>query len=51
VLEQDKAYQRVVATFDGVIIQRNIDNGSLVQAGSTLLFTLMAAVTQVTWRM
>ncbi|MGY4368509.1 multidrug resistance efflux pump [Bradyrhizobium sp. LB1.3] len=35
VLEQDKAYQRVVAPFDGVTTQRNIDNGSLVQAGST----------------
>jgi RND family efflux transporter MFP subunit len=41
VLEQDKAYQRVVAPFDGVITQRNIDNGSLVQAGSTFMFTLM----------
>src|SRR5207248_364935 len=30
VLEQEKAYQRVVAPFDGVITQRNIDNGSLV---------------------
>ncbi|WP_354211373.1 MULTISPECIES: efflux RND transporter periplasmic adaptor subunit [unclassified Bradyrhizobium] len=43
VLEQDKAYQRVVAPFDGVITQRNIDNGSLVQAGSTFLFALMHA--------
>ncbi|WP_433995354.1 efflux RND transporter periplasmic adaptor subunit [Bradyrhizobium betae] len=43
VLEQDKAYQRVVAPFDGVITQRSIDNGSLVQAGSTFLFTLMHA--------
>jgi len=43
VLEQDKAYQRVVAPFDGVITQRNIDNGSLVQAGSTFMFTLMHA--------
>ncbi|MGY4368536.1 RND family efflux transporter MFP subunit [Bradyrhizobium sp. LB1.3] len=43
VLEQDKAYQRVVAPFDGVITQRNIDNGSLVQAGSTFMFTLMYA--------
>ena len=30
ILEQEKAYQRVVAPFDGVITQRNIDNGSLV---------------------
>ena len=43
VLEQDKAYQRVVAPLDGVITQRNIDNGSLVQAGSTFMFTLMHA--------
>ena len=43
VLEQDKAYQRVVAPFDGVITQRNIDNGSLVSAGSTFMFTLMHA--------
>jgi RND family efflux transporter MFP subunit len=41
VLDQDKAYQRVVAPFDGVITQRNIDNGSLVLAGSTFMFTLM----------
>src|SRR5258708_10969314 len=41
ILEQDKAYQRVVAPFDGVITQRNIDNGSLVQSGSTFMFTLM----------
>lgn len=43
VLEQDKAYQHVVAPFDGVITQRNVDNGSLVQAGSTFMFTLMHA--------
>lgn len=41
VLQQTKNYQRVVAPFDGVITQRNIDNGSLVQAGSTFMFTLM----------
>jgi RND family efflux transporter MFP subunit len=41
VLQQEKAYQRVVAPFDGVITQRNIDNGSLVTAGSTFMFTLM----------
>ncbi|WP_247314005.1 efflux RND transporter periplasmic adaptor subunit [Bradyrhizobium sp. 48] len=43
VLEQDKAYQRVVGPFDGVTTQRNIDDGSLVQAGSTFMFTLMHA--------
>jgi RND family efflux transporter MFP subunit len=41
ILGQEKAYQRVVAPFDGVITQRNIDNGSLVQSGSTFMFTLM----------
>jgi RND family efflux transporter MFP subunit len=40
VLGQEKAYQRVVAPFDGVITQRNIDNGSLVTAGSTFMYTL-----------
>src|SRR6201989_424301 len=40
VLEQEKAFQRVVAPFDGVITQRNIDNGSLVTAGSTFMYTL-----------
>jgi RND family efflux transporter MFP subunit len=40
VLEQEKAYQRVVAPFDGVITQRSIDNGSLVTSGSTFMFTL-----------
>src|SRR3984957_1220198 len=41
VLAQQKAYQRVVAPFDGVITQRAVDVGSLVQAGSTFMFTLM----------
>ena len=41
ILTQEKSYQRVVAPFDGVITQRNVDNGSLVQSGSTFMFTLM----------
>ena len=44
VLHQQKIYQSVVAPFDGVITQRNIDIGSLVQADATsgtFLFTLM----------
>lgn len=41
VLGQQKAYQSVVAPFDGVITQRNVDVGSLVQAGTTFMFTLM----------
>ena len=43
-LNQQKAYQSVVAPFDGVITQRNVDIGSLVQADATsgtFLFTLM----------
>jgi RND family efflux transporter MFP subunit len=44
VLTQQKDYQSVVAPFDGVITQRNVDIGSLVQADAgsgTFLFTLM----------
>lgn len=44
VLEQEKVYQKVVAPFDGVITQRNIDVGTLVQADATsgtFMFTLM----------
>jgi len=44
VLNQQKAYQSVVAPFDGVITARNIDVGSLVQADAasgTFLFTIM----------
>jgi len=35
VLYQQKAYQRVVAPFDGVVTQRNIDVGDLVHADTT----------------
>ncbi len=41
VLDQDKAYQSVIAPFDGIITQRAIDVGSLVQSGTTCMFTLM----------
>jgi RND family efflux transporter MFP subunit len=44
VLRQQKDYQSVTAPFDGVITQRNIDIGSLVQADATsgtFMFTLM----------
>ncbi len=44
VLTQQKAYQRVVAPFDGVITQRNVDVGALVQADAvsgTFMFTIM----------
>jgi RND family efflux transporter MFP subunit len=44
VLGQQKDYQHVVAPFDGVVTQRNIDVGSLVQADATsgtFMFTVM----------
>jgi RND family efflux transporter MFP subunit len=44
VLHQEKIYQSVVAPFDGVITQRNIDIGTLVQADATagtFMFTIM----------
>jgi RND family efflux transporter MFP subunit len=44
VLHQQKAYQRVVAPFDGVVTQRNVDVGTLVQADAvsgTFMFTVM----------
>ena len=37
-LTQIKSYQTVRAPFDGVITQRNVDTGALVNEGSTLLF-------------
>jgi RND family efflux transporter MFP subunit len=43
VLRQQKIYQSVVAPFDGVITQRNVDVGALVQADATsgtFMFTL-----------
>jgi RND family efflux transporter MFP subunit len=48
VLHQQKDYQSVTAPFDGVITQRNVDIGSLVQADATsgtFLFTLMQSDT------
>jgi RND family efflux transporter MFP subunit len=44
VLRQQKDYASVVAPFDGVITQRNVDLGSLVQgnaASGTFMFTIM----------
>jgi RND family efflux transporter MFP subunit len=44
VLRQQKIYQQVVAPFDGVITQRNVEIGSLAQAdagSSTPLFTMV----------
>lgn len=51
VLQQQKDYQSLTAPFDGVITQRNVDVGSLVQADaitatlSSPLFTLMQSDT------
>jgi RND family efflux transporter MFP subunit len=45
VLRQQKAYQQVIAPFDGVVTRRNIDVGSLVQADATS-GTFMFALTQ-----
>lgn len=44
VLNQQKAYQSVIAPFDGDITQRNVDIGTLVQADATsgtFMFALM----------
>jgi RND family efflux transporter MFP subunit len=44
VLQQRKAYQRVVAPFDGIVTVRRIDNGDLVSGdatGGTSMFTMM----------
>lgn len=48
VLNQQKAYLSVVAPFTGIITQRNVDVGSLVQAdpvSGTFLFTIMQSDT------
>ena len=52
VLRQQKAYQSVVAPFDGVVTQRNIDLGDLVQADATtgtFMFTLQKTDVIRTW--
>jgi RND family efflux transporter MFP subunit len=41
VLSQQRDYLSVIAPFDGIVTQRNVDTGSLVQTGSTFMFTLM----------
>jgi RND family efflux transporter MFP subunit len=41
VLDQERSYLRVIAPFDGVVTQRAVDVGSLVQIGSTFMFTMM----------
>jgi RND family efflux transporter MFP subunit len=44
VLRQQKDYQKVVAPFDGIVTQRNIDIGSLVQADAASGTPLFAMV-------
>jgi RND family efflux transporter MFP subunit len=39
-LESMKSYRVVIAPFDGVITQRNVDSGALVNNGNTLLFRI-----------
>ena len=49
---QQKIYQQVVAPFDGVITQRNIDTGSLITAdatGGTSMFSLQRGDTIRVW--
>ena len=44
VLRQNRDYALVVAPFDGIITQRNVDVGSLVQGnatGGTFMFEIM----------
>jgi RND family efflux transporter MFP subunit len=44
VIRQQKAYQSVLAPFNGIVTQRNVDVGDLVQANATsgtFLFTVM----------
>lgn len=42
-LENIKRYRIVTAPFDGVITQRNLDSGALVNQGNTLLFRIAQA--------
>ncbi|MFL6449187.1 MAG: efflux RND transporter periplasmic adaptor subunit [Bryobacteraceae bacterium] len=39
-LEKMRSYRRVTAPFDGVITLRNVDDGALVNSGTTLLFRI-----------
>ena len=52
VLRQDRAYALVVAPFDGVITQRNVDVGSLVQGNvnsGTFMFQMMQKTVIRVW--
>src|SRR5438270_1724018 len=51
-VNQQKIYQQVVAPFDGVITQRNIDTGSLITAdatGGTSMFSLQRGDVMRIW--
>jgi RND family efflux transporter MFP subunit len=48
-LEKMQSFRIVEAPFDGVITQRNVDVGALVNAGSTLLFRIAQTATLRTY--
>ncbi|MFZ0594050.1 MAG: efflux RND transporter periplasmic adaptor subunit [Bryobacteraceae bacterium] len=48
-LQKMKSYQVVTAPFDGVITQRNVDPGALVNNGATLLFRIAQTATLRTY--
>ena len=48
-LENLQSYRVVRAPFDGVITQRNVDTGALVNAGSTLLYRVAQTATLRTY--
>ena len=48
-LQQMQSYRMVKAPFDGVITQRNVDTGALVNAGSTLMFRIAQTATLRTY--
>jgi RND family efflux transporter MFP subunit len=48
-LEKLQDYRVVVAPFDGIITQRNVDTGALVNAGNTMLFRIAQIATLRTY--
>jgi RND family efflux transporter MFP subunit len=48
-LDKMQSYRVVRAPFDGVITQRNVDTGALVNAGSTLLYRIAQTATLRTY--
>jgi RND family efflux transporter MFP subunit len=48
-LDKVQSYRVVRAPFDGVITLRNVDNGALVNAGSTMLFRIAQTATLRTY--